>query len=339
MRDWLAGRVRATRLSRELTMEEAAAAAGVSHVTWRRIEQGQTLKSKSYAAADRFLGFPIGTSAFAVERGSLPPTEDPGLREIWDSNDIAEMQGDWDKDRFDQDVGRLVSEVRTTRKWTREEAAKRTGLSLDEYDKLENGYDLNDALLEKADEIFGISTGSTRVWEESGKSPRAMLAASRRAPTGVSVRTESGQLVPVNRENYRTLPVRLKIRFQEAATEADCQTLDSDNPDRALYEKFLAILNMLSFAQLSGARQALEKAESVRQFESKFLNVAQGTIGFAPEQESYDAVTEPWTELADGKWGLLFPAGMLPPEAVRALASLLVQEDQESGGQQEEQDE
>jgi transcriptional regulator with XRE-family HTH domain len=71
MRDLVASRVVEARRTRELTMEQAAEVGGVSHVTWRRIENAQAVKPPTYAAVDRFLDLPIGTTSLMVERGEV----------------------------------------------------------------------------------------------------------------------------------------------------------------------------------------------------------------------------------------------------------------------------
>lgn len=76
-RSRIARRVHNARLDRELSMEQSATAAGVSHVTWRRIENGQTVKPKSYSAVDKFLELPTGTTARAVENPAVDETFRP----------------------------------------------------------------------------------------------------------------------------------------------------------------------------------------------------------------------------------------------------------------------
>jgi hypothetical protein len=73
---------------------------------------------------------------------------------------------------------------------------------------------------------------------------------------------------------------------------------------------------------LRGAKVALEKAASLRQFEDKFLSVAQGTVGFLPKDDEYESCKSPWTDLSDDSFGITFPGGMLPPSAIKALDAL-----------------
>jgi transcriptional regulator with XRE-family HTH domain len=70
----VADRARQARLSRGMTMKEAAETSGVSHVTWRRIENARTVKPGSYAAVDRFLKLPLGTTAL-FDSGGPPIAE------------------------------------------------------------------------------------------------------------------------------------------------------------------------------------------------------------------------------------------------------------------------
>lgn len=58
--------VRLARINRNQTMDEAARTGEVSHVTWRRIEVGEPVRERSYAAVDRVFGLDVGTTLWVI---------------------------------------------------------------------------------------------------------------------------------------------------------------------------------------------------------------------------------------------------------------------------------
>lgn len=73
-RDDVAARVISGRLSRRISIEDAAASVGISHMTWRRIERGLPVQVMTYGAVDKFLDLPAGT-AVAIALGEQVPDE------------------------------------------------------------------------------------------------------------------------------------------------------------------------------------------------------------------------------------------------------------------------
>lgn len=77
--------VKAARLARGLTAEEAAERAGVTRKTWSRLETGQTVRNDTLRAAEHLFGLPAGSVArayhdgapFPAVSGSPPETDSP----------------------------------------------------------------------------------------------------------------------------------------------------------------------------------------------------------------------------------------------------------------------
>lgn len=67
----LGRRVRERRENKGMTIVEAATAAGMSHVTWGRVEKGERVRPLTYTAIDRALGWVAG-SCRAVLGGGEP---------------------------------------------------------------------------------------------------------------------------------------------------------------------------------------------------------------------------------------------------------------------------
>lgn len=67
----LAAVVRAARAKAGWSVETAAEHAGVGHMTWRRIEAGQKVHPKTYAAVDTAFGLTSGTTMGTVGRGEV----------------------------------------------------------------------------------------------------------------------------------------------------------------------------------------------------------------------------------------------------------------------------
>lgn len=71
-REALADRVRAARGARALSQVDAAAAGGVSHLTWIRVEEGAPVRLGSYFGVERALGWPAGSIADFLVTGQEP---------------------------------------------------------------------------------------------------------------------------------------------------------------------------------------------------------------------------------------------------------------------------
>lgn len=62
----LGGVLQTLRAREGWSVEQAAVHAGIGHMTWRRVEDGYTVRTKTYAALDRLLGLPFGTTRRAT---------------------------------------------------------------------------------------------------------------------------------------------------------------------------------------------------------------------------------------------------------------------------------
>ncbi|MGH2618600.1 MAG: helix-turn-helix domain-containing protein, partial [Thermomicrobiales bacterium] len=62
----LAAIVKIVRTKEGKSIEAAAKEAGVGHMTWRRLEEGNTVRAQTYAALDRAYSLPPGTALRAV---------------------------------------------------------------------------------------------------------------------------------------------------------------------------------------------------------------------------------------------------------------------------------
>lgn len=62
----LGGVLQLLRASRGWSVEQAAVHAGLGHMTWRRMEDGFTVRNKTYAAVDSLFELPFGTTKRAL---------------------------------------------------------------------------------------------------------------------------------------------------------------------------------------------------------------------------------------------------------------------------------
>jgi transcriptional regulator with XRE-family HTH domain len=69
--DRLAKHVKAHRLEQYSSRDAAAAAAGVTRNTWKRVEEGETVRESTYARIDKALGWATG-SCLAISEGGDP---------------------------------------------------------------------------------------------------------------------------------------------------------------------------------------------------------------------------------------------------------------------------
>lgn len=67
----LAGLLQVYRAGKGWSVEQAAAHAGVGHMTWRRAESGAASRVKTYAQMDGLFGFPLGTTNRATNDDEL----------------------------------------------------------------------------------------------------------------------------------------------------------------------------------------------------------------------------------------------------------------------------
>lgn len=73
----LAKHVRAHRLQQYSSRDAAAAAAGVTRNTWKRVEEGQDVRESTYAKIDQALGWAVG-SCDLIANGDEPVLADAG---------------------------------------------------------------------------------------------------------------------------------------------------------------------------------------------------------------------------------------------------------------------
>lgn len=73
--------IRAERKSRSLSIEAAAKAGGIGHMTWRKIEQGGSVHDQSYYAIDRAFGWESGHTLATVNEEFAELTPAPGARD------------------------------------------------------------------------------------------------------------------------------------------------------------------------------------------------------------------------------------------------------------------
>lgn len=66
----LATRVRAHRHEQYSSRDAAAAAAGVTRNTWKRVEEGQEVREQTYAKVDKALGWVTGSCILIAEGGA-----------------------------------------------------------------------------------------------------------------------------------------------------------------------------------------------------------------------------------------------------------------------------
>ena len=71
-REALGVRVRAARGALDLSQVDAAAAGGISHLTWIRVEEGGPVRLASYFGVERALGWPPGAIADFLVTGQEP---------------------------------------------------------------------------------------------------------------------------------------------------------------------------------------------------------------------------------------------------------------------------
>lgn len=100
----LANLVRLNRLNRGLSIDDAANSAGMSPVTWTRVERGQSVRGLTYAGVENVFGWMPGAMTRFLEAGATPaPTrdevrpvsrakEDPLIAEIWADPALTEDQ-------------------------------------------------------------------------------------------------------------------------------------------------------------------------------------------------------------------------------------------------------
>ncbi|WP_318205321.1 hypothetical protein [Streptomyces sp. SCL15-4] len=69
--DRLAKHVKAHRLAQYPSRDTAAATAGVTRNTWKRVEEGEPVRESTYAKVDKALGWAIG-SCTAITEGGEP---------------------------------------------------------------------------------------------------------------------------------------------------------------------------------------------------------------------------------------------------------------------------
>jgi transcriptional regulator with XRE-family HTH domain len=315
-RQLVAERVRRARRSRGVTMSDAAEASGVSHVTWRRIENAQTVKPGSYAAVDRFLGSPVGTTAFMVETGRLPPNEDGSLREMWDGDEIAEMQGDWDRDRVQAEFGRIVMEERERRQLSIDDAARIAGMPSPAWKRIEDGEDVGEEELAGVDRALTLRDGTAArsyfsaelvafrdALDEPGNQPSMMVGSGDHA-------------MKVSPNRVKNLDAGNRVATLRALLNNIAESIDAEHVDRVKYEMMLALLNETKIDMLPALGTMFSQLVKVRTFEYEKLNVESGTVSFTPADEPYDQVSNPWTEYVDGEFHLSLPASLIP-ESVR----------------------
>jgi len=80
-RQVLGDAVAAERKLRGLSVARAAALAGMSHVTWARIENGDRVQDAKLGGIDRTFQWPVGMAARILD-GEQPPRPDPRIIEI-----------------------------------------------------------------------------------------------------------------------------------------------------------------------------------------------------------------------------------------------------------------
>jgi DNA-binding XRE family transcriptional regulator len=69
--DRLAKHVKAHRLAQYTSRDEAASTAGVTRNTWKRVEEGETVRESTYARIEKALGWATG-SCIAIAEGGEP---------------------------------------------------------------------------------------------------------------------------------------------------------------------------------------------------------------------------------------------------------------------------
>lgn len=77
-----------------MSVAKVAALAGMSHVTWGRIESGDRVQPGKLAGVDRVFRWPSGT-AEAVLAGEDPPLPDPRVLEIMRSTVFTDEEKEW----------------------------------------------------------------------------------------------------------------------------------------------------------------------------------------------------------------------------------------------------
>ncbi len=73
----LAERVRQARLTAALSVDAAAVAAGMSPVTWARVEKAQPVRALSYAGVEKVLGWAPGSVAAILAGGEPASLTEP----------------------------------------------------------------------------------------------------------------------------------------------------------------------------------------------------------------------------------------------------------------------
>ncbi|MBV9291080.1 MAG: helix-turn-helix transcriptional regulator [Frankiales bacterium] len=81
--------IRTRRLSIPMTIDEAAAAGGVSPTTWSRIERGEPVRALSLAAVDRALAWESGSAERWLREGKTPRVSSPVLGDIVPPPDLV----------------------------------------------------------------------------------------------------------------------------------------------------------------------------------------------------------------------------------------------------------
>lgn len=84
--------VQLTRTRRKLSVEKIAEEAGIGHVTWRRVEDGKTVRVATYANLDSYFQLPPGS----MQRAAVDDSHLVGLAQLLD---IAHA-GDTPPDKF-----------------------------------------------------------------------------------------------------------------------------------------------------------------------------------------------------------------------------------------------
>lgn len=320
MREMVASLVRKTRLTREMSMEQAAEAGGVSHVTWRRIENGLPVKPNTYRAVDKFLGAPTGTAALAVERGSLPPVWDSLLVAVTEPDSLSELQGEFAHDRFVRLTSDLLIELANNKRWPADTAADRLGLTADAWAALRRGEVDTEILLPAADRAFGQPEGTFSKWLESGEDPVKQLESK-----SMGITLNAGP-VDVSPERYRLLSARERIAVQRALHENMAVSLDPGNVRKVLFDAMAAILHMLDDDELEGARAMVEQFSLLQGVISSYK--VQGAISLAPNDGPYNE-GNPWVTVRQNNWA--FGISQDLATVVKQLMEEKAQQDHEEG--------
>lgn len=142
--------VKYERLARGMSMDDAAAAGSLSHMTWRRIERGLSVQSRTYLAVDKAFSFQEGSAIRVVEIGEPWPGSSDDLAQAVDALTVDHRVA----------FGERVQADRLQLGMSVDKACALGGVTPKTWQRIERGLPINQLSLSAVDEALALQRGT-----------------------------------------------------------------------------------------------------------------------------------------------------------------------------------